>query len=120
MTGQAVPYEGDATRHLGAAAHVDDAFADEIITEFLTKPRRAIPPSPGLDPVVVLSEALAARRRRMLRDSVAIVLLIAIVVVGWPYSLVWVSVWGAVGVLGRWILPTRKSPTSGDKLYGGW
>jgi hypothetical protein len=90
--GQLYSAADDTTRHLAAAVHVDDGFADTVIKEFLVEPRRAIPPSPGLDPVVVLAEAVAARRRRVFRDIVVIGLFVAVLVLGWPFSLVWLLI----------------------------
>jgi hypothetical protein len=92
--------DDDATRHLSAAAQVNERFADEIIEEFLAQPRRATPPSPGVDPVVVLAEALAARRRRVVRDIVLLALFIAFAVLVPLVALAWV-LWVALGVLTR-------------------
>jgi len=72
----------DATRYLCAAAHLDPAFADQAIREFLTEPLRAIPPTPAVDAVTVLREAVAARRRRLLRDWLLLLILILFAVSG--------------------------------------
>jgi hypothetical protein len=80
----------EVTRHLSAAVHVDEDFADEIVEEFLSEQRRAIPPSPGVDPVVVLAEALSARRRRVIRDAVVLLLLSGVLLFGWPVTMPWV------------------------------
>jgi hypothetical protein len=66
----------DTTRYLCAAAHMDPAFADGAIREFLVEPTRPVPSSPGVDAAAVLAEAVAARTRRKLRD-LAVVLLLA-------------------------------------------
>lgn len=87
-----IQFDDDATRHLAATANVDETFADELINEFLTEPRRAIPPSPGLDPVIVLHEAVSARRKRAIRDAALLALLILLIVGQWPYSLAWLLV----------------------------
>jgi len=92
--------DDDATRHLSAAAHVDERFADEIIEEFLAEPRRAVPPSPGVDPVVVLAEALSARRRRVVRDIVLLGLFIAFAVLVPLVAAAWV-LWVGLGLLLR-------------------
>ncbi|HEX4723368.1 MAG TPA: hypothetical protein VH333_12690, partial [Pseudonocardiaceae bacterium] len=76
----------DITRHLAAAVHVVDQLADDLIDEFLRRPRRAIPPSPGVNPVIVLSEAVASRRRRVVRDVVVLTLAAALMVGLWPVS----------------------------------
>jgi hypothetical protein len=108
----------DITRHLAAAVHVVDQLADDLIDEFLRRPRRAIPPSPGVNPVIVLSEAVASRRRRVVRDVIVLALSAALMVGLWPVSLTWPAVIGA-GLLswtltkrygrcdvGRWVLVT--------------
>jgi hypothetical protein len=64
----------DTTRYLCAAAHLDAAFADNAVREFLTEPLRAVPPSPGVDSTAVLREAVAARTRRKVRDWTLLVL----------------------------------------------
>jgi hypothetical protein len=63
------------TRYLCAAAHLDRDFADTAIREYPLEPTRAVPPTPGLDAVAVLKEAVAARTRRKIRDTVLLVLL---------------------------------------------
>jgi hypothetical protein len=70
----------DTTRYLCAAAHRDPAFANNAIREFLVESTRPAPVSGGVDPAAVLSEAVAARTRRKLRDSSVIVLLLGFVV----------------------------------------
>ena len=57
------------TRYLCAAAHLDRDFADTAIREYLVEPTRAVPPTPGLDAVAVLREAVAARSRCKIRDA---------------------------------------------------
>jgi hypothetical protein len=114
------PFDDDATRHLSAAVYVDDRFGEEIIDEFLRHPTRAIPPSPGMDPLVVLSEAVAARRRRVLRDSVLLALLVAIVVIGWPYSLLWL-VLAIVGLSAEGAVRAQKDNRSaGRRSNAAW
>ncbi|MFC4857699.1 hypothetical protein [Actinophytocola glycyrrhizae] len=66
----------DTTRYLCAAAHLDPAFGDGAIREFLVEPTRPVSASPGVDAAAVLAEAVAARTRRKLRD-LAVVLLLA-------------------------------------------
>jgi hypothetical protein len=67
--------QDDTTRYLCAAAHVDSAYADAAIKEFVVEPTRPIPPSPGFHPASVLVEAIASRTRRKIRDSTLIVLM---------------------------------------------
>lgn len=69
-----MPGIDDSTRYLVAAAHLDREYAEDAIREFLVEPTRQIPPSPGVDTVTVLTEALAARTRRKYRDAMLAVL----------------------------------------------
>jgi len=64
----------DTTRFLCAAAHRDEEFADSAIREYLVESTRSIPRSPGVNAGAVLREAVAARTRRKMRDSVLLVL----------------------------------------------
>ncbi|GAA4861191.1 hypothetical protein [Saccharopolyspora cebuensis] len=91
---QAPAEEHDTTRHLSAAVHVDEVFADALIEECLAEPTRAIPPSPGIDPVAVLAEALAGRRTRVLRDSVLLGLFGLALLTNFPLVLGWAVVGG--------------------------
>ncbi|MCP2261872.1 hypothetical protein LX15_005599 [Streptoalloteichus tenebrarius] len=85
-------WDDEATRHLSAAAHLDENFADNAIEEFLAEPRRAVPPSPGVDAAVVLREALAARRRRVLRDTAVLVLFLVILIIAPVTAVAWIAV----------------------------
>ncbi|HEY0803747.1 MAG TPA: hypothetical protein VGD84_01735, partial [Pseudonocardiaceae bacterium] len=90
----------DATRYLCAAAHLDPAFADAAIREFLTEPLRAIPSSPAVDAPTVLREAVAARRRRLLRDWSLVVILILFAFSGIGIAIAWFVfgiAWSAIG-----------------------
>lgn len=100
----------DITRHLAAAVHVVDQLADDLIDEFLRRPHRAIPPSPGVNPVIVLSEAVASRRRRVVRDVIVLAVATALMVGLWPVSLSWPATIGA-GLL-TWTL-TRRARSVG-------
>ncbi|SHG34337.1 hypothetical protein [Streptoalloteichus hindustanus] len=84
--------DDEATRHLSAAAHLDETFADNAIEEFLAEPRRAVPPSPGVDAAVVLREALAARRRRLLRDVAVLVAFLVALLIAPVTAVAWVAV----------------------------
>lgn len=91
--------EDEATRLLAAAAHADDEFADAIGEEYLQDPRRAVPPSPGLNVATVLREAIKARSRRLWRDGVTILLFFAVLWLWWPFSLLWLIVALALGAV---------------------
>jgi hypothetical protein len=99
----------ETTRYLCAAAHTDPEFADAAIAEFLIEPLRAVPPSPGLDTVAVLRDAVAARHRRLIRDALLLALLA--VFVFWNAGLV--VGWFAVAL--AWHLLTRSSRTQSRK-----
>ena len=87
------PRRDDTTRYLCAAAHMDPAFADGAIREFLVEPTRPVPSSPGVDAAAVLAEAVAARSRRRLRDLAVILLLVGLVfLLATEILVVWVVV----------------------------
>jgi hypothetical protein len=92
----AAPLRNETTRYLCAAAHMDPDYADQAIAEFLTEPLRAIPPAIGFDAGLVLREAVAARRRRQVRDW----LLLALTVLFFATSGVWwAGAWLIVGLV---------------------
>jgi len=95
--------EQDATtRYLCAAAHLDPAYGRSVIAEYLVEPTRAVPPSPGVDPVAVLREAVAARHRAKLRDGVLTVLLLVFLFLNPPLTVLWlIAAVSATVVLGR-------------------
>lgn len=82
--------DGDATtRYLCAAAHLDPDYANNIIAEYLIEPTRAVPPSPGVDSVAVLREAVAARRRRKIRDGMLLSLVLLVAVASLTLAALW-------------------------------
>jgi hypothetical protein len=72
----------DTTRFLCGAAHRDEEFADAAIREYLVEATRSIPRSPGVNAGAVLREAVAARTRRKVRDSVLLVLALVVLFAG--------------------------------------
>jgi hypothetical protein len=72
----------DTTRFLCGAAHRDEEFADSAIREYLVEATRSIPRSPGVNAGAVLREAVAARTRRKVRDSVLLVLALVVLFAG--------------------------------------
>jgi hypothetical protein len=91
------PEQRDATtRYLCAAAHLDPAFGDRAIAEFLVEPVRALPPAPGVDTAAVLRDAVAARARRRIRDAILLLLLVVFAFVSLPTLVIWLVV--ALGV----------------------
>lgn len=81
----------EPTRFLAAAVHLDDGLADALIAEYLAEPKRAIPPSPGIDAVTVLGEALAAQARRRVVNAALLGLLAATAVLAFPLVMVWLA-----------------------------
>ena len=75
--------QDDTTRYLCAATHLDSAYADEAIREFLVEPTRPIPSSPGFHPASVLVEAIAARTRRKVRDGLLAAMMLMFVWAAW-------------------------------------
>ena len=70
--------QSETTRYLCAAAYLDRSFADDVITKVLEEEHRAVAPSYGVDVVPVVRHCLTAERRRRLRDTA----LIGVVLVG--------------------------------------
>jgi hypothetical protein len=104
----------ETTRYLCAAAYLDKRFADEVILHVLEEEHRAVAPSYGVDLVPVICHCLAARRRRLLRDSVltglVLVVLLLVIVLGPVALLVLLLGWGVVFVafcLDRQMLATN-------------
>jgi hypothetical protein len=85
----------DTTRYLCAAAHLDERFADRVIREFLTEPTRAVPPVAGVRAGAVLAEAVAARARRKVRDTLLVALFCCVLV---TLSISLVVSWLIIGV----------------------
>ncbi|HEY3748122.1 MAG TPA: hypothetical protein VGL80_02895 [Pseudonocardiaceae bacterium] len=75
---------------------MDPDYADQAIAEFLTEPLRAIPPGIGFDAGLVLREAVAARRRRLLRDWSLLALTVLFFVTS---GIGWALAWLVVGLL---------------------
>ncbi|WP_189054766.1 hypothetical protein [Longimycelium tulufanense] len=101
---EAPQLDDEATRHLSVAAHIDEEFADRAVSEFVAEPRRAVPPSPGVDAAAVLRQALVASRRRLVRDAVLVVLFVLLLVVNVVTAMTWLFlglVWALVALFSR-------------------
>lgn len=94
----------DATRLLCASTHLDDEFCRQVITEHLTEPTRQIPPTPGVDVVAVLRDAVSARRRRRIRDGTLLALLVLCLLSNPLATLNWASTAFVI----RAVLPRRR------------
>jgi hypothetical protein len=71
-----VPYHEDlttATRHLCAAAYLDEDFRDISLREVYYQARRMVAPSYGFDLVPVLGHCLKARNGAIVRDGALVV-----------------------------------------------
>lgn len=111
----------DTTRYLCAAAHLDDRFADRVIREYLTEPTRAAPPVAGVRAGAVLAEAVAARARRKIRDTLLVLLFAGVVgtlslsiVIAW--LIIGVAVFASFVSLDRGGLVRRLLPAVGGGL----
>ncbi|MEU4424104.1 hypothetical protein AB0F81_26040 [Actinoplanes sp. NPDC024001] len=62
----------DTTRLLCAAAYLDRRFTDHVVRRVLREELRAVAPSFGVDIVPVVRHCLAAQRRRLLRDTMLV------------------------------------------------
>lgn len=67
------------TRYLAAAVTFDSSLASEVIEHVLEEPHRAIAATPGVNLATVLRYALAANRRRLIRDILLLIYLVLIV-----------------------------------------
>ena len=72
-----------------------------------------MPPSPGLDTVAVLRDAVAARTRHRVRDAVLLVLLVALAVLD-PVAVV---LWMVAAVVGRRLLASRPRAGEAGELF---
>lgn len=73
---EAPPYPEDptaATRHLCAAAYLDDTFRELSLRHVYYQPRRVVAPSYGFDLVPVLGHCLRARNGAIARDAAIVV-----------------------------------------------
>lgn len=84
----------DTTRYLCAAVHLDPAYGNRALKEFLAEPTRPVPPSPGLDAGRVLAEAVRARIRSKSFDAVLLLIAILFLILTWGTVLLvlWVVV----------------------------
>jgi hypothetical protein len=69
------------TRYLCAAVTMDPVLARRAIEDILEERHRVVVTTPGVDLVTVMKYALAAEHRRVVRDSVLLALLCAVVAV---------------------------------------
>ncbi len=69
----------ETTRYLCAASHLDESFCQQVIREVVEQPYRALAPSYGVDVPTVAKHALAARRRRLIRDLALLAVLATVI-----------------------------------------
>ena len=74
----------ETTRYLCAATELDDKFRERILSKVVEQPYRAIGNSYGVDLTAVARHAIAARRRRSIRDlALLAVLAVFVATVAW-------------------------------------
>jgi hypothetical protein len=109
----------DTTRYLCAAAHLNPRYANGAIREFLTEPTRPVPPSPGVDAAAVLSEAVAARTRRKLRDIALLLLTVPLLFTApAPVLAVWVGLAVAVSLVTSGAAARHRPPRGAATWVG--
>ncbi|WP_410672386.1 FHA domain-containing protein [Amycolatopsis sp. cmx-4-68] len=69
------------TRCLCAATHLDESFCRVVLRETVAQPMRAVAPAYGVDLAAVARHALAASRRRLIRDAILAVVLLTCLVI---------------------------------------
>lgn len=116
----------DTTRYLCAAAHLDAGFGDRLIREFLTEPTRAVPPVAGVRAGAVLAEAVAARARRKVRDTLLVTLFAGVlitlslsIVIAWLLVAATVSAIVTAGGVDRSGVLRRLVPAIGGGFVAG-
>lgn len=72
--------EHATTRYMCAAVTLDPSLERKAIDDVLEEEHRAVVSTPGVDLVTVLKYALAAHRRRLVRDAVLLADLLALIV----------------------------------------
>ncbi|GAA0566423.1 hypothetical protein GCM10010172_57770 [Paractinoplanes ferrugineus] len=80
------PYEPDpwsATRHLCAAAYLDDGFREIALSEVYYQPRRMVAPSYGFDLIPVLGHCLRARNAAIFRDAAIVATFVVVLCASW-------------------------------------
>lgn len=90
------PTPSETDGHLVAAVHLKPELAERIGENYLNAPREALPPAQGVDAVLVLTQALVARRRRVVRDVLVLVLILVSGLSALPYTLLFLFGWGVL------------------------
>jgi hypothetical protein len=89
-----------ATRYLCTGAEIDERFAARVIEELWENAHRDRAPSYGYNEQAVLEHALAARRRRILRDVIAFLVPAVMFLIGFGFApgLFWLAIVVFVGL----------------------
>ena len=93
----------NATRYLCAASYLDDGFAETVVEQIIRGEHHAVAPAHGIHLGPILRHALAARRRRLVRDG----LVTAVLVMGFVAGVAVTSVWlvqAVALVVSLWLL----------------
>lgn len=90
-----------ATRYLCTGAEIDERFAARVIEELWENAHRDRAPSYGYNEQAVLEHALAARRRRILRDVIAFLVPAVMFLIGFGFApgLFWLAIVVFVGLV---------------------
>lgn len=110
MTAPLIDPTDEVTRTLAAAVHLDDEFADQLVEEYLSEPKRAIPPSPGVRAAAVLAEAAAAQAGRRLTSGLVLMFLVAFTIVSPELALTWLAsalAWRVSSMIVDWFSRSR-------------
>ena len=104
-------FDSDSTRYLCAAVHLDSVLAERLIRDIVDEEYKASPPSPDVDLVPVLRNALSARRRHLLRDLALTILFF--VFVGFFIAQSWLVALVILMIMALVILAERLVATYG-------
>jgi hypothetical protein len=93
------------TRHLCAAAYLDDGFREEALREVYDQPKRVPAPSYGFRLIPVLAHCLRARRAATIRDGIITGLLVLLPCLGGPWMFAFLALLYVGVVIGRILRP---------------
>ncbi|NJM73318.1 MAG: hypothetical protein HC862_26105 [Scytonema sp. RU_4_4] len=80
--------ETEATRYLCAAAYIDKKFREDVIQQTIKEKYRTVAVSPGVDLQTVVKHCLLAKRLEFSRDVFLAILLVLVLIKGFPLSLI--------------------------------
>lgn len=104
-----IPMLMDSTAFLTAAAHIDADFAEGIHEEFVFEPRRAAPPSYGVDIIPVIQSAISGRARRRRRDAILLILIVILALIDLSLVIMWALSAATLSGVSTWRRGARRS-----------